>query len=978
MEKKTYIKPDLRVIQHETEEPCLAAISILQKISHKKKNGSSSITVDDYEDGGEDELYFGTNSSNNTNKLSDNFWMIVAFILTLFLPSSCTNDSSITSDESGGIHFRINMSRYWANNALPVKKAQGESQDAAPQYGRNLKMTSSNGTIAYLCETNTNGIERDLEKNIQLLNGKSNDTHRSAALNPKRAQKVTSASGMSNDGFSTFCYYGTNNELYYSNVQSDKEGILAQDKEWPINQPLRFYAIHPYDGTAARFGGNASGITYNYTLPTNVENQQDLLYASSDVLAYREDCIAPLNFRHALAAIEFSLGSEPNFGVNITSLAIKNVNTQGTLTLPSTATSGESPAAATWSNLGTTGNISLTGLNVETDGHPNMAITTGNKTFMALPCSDLSGVVIEIGFSDGTTMNTTLTSGEWRAGYTYTYKLSKQEETFTYTLQTYGNYTNSGWGALLYNENETWNVCAVKSYKTSNQTGIQSAVPWEVAEYEYSNDAGATWTSTGTIYPSWLADFPNEESGSTSWQAFYPEVIPDELTTESTSARDLIIQNGTQRTNYDLSTHDIKGNTIARSTANCYIVSGPGTYKFPLVYGNAITNGATNTESYHPTLSGTADFARLQDFLNYNGTAITNPWIKTDGTPTSAKLIWADSPSLYKLLNDNVSIDGDYLCFDASVDTLLRAGNAILAACDASGNVMWSWHIWFAPDNVLDEIPVLNAKENTTFTFSTEPIGYRTGNTFGTSYSEERIIRVRVVQKEGNAGDIKQGYIYIGQEPYTQNIPSQYSTFQWGRKDAFPGSNFYWPSTGYNYNGSGPVDYATSIKNPGIKYTNSSANWTTTVYGNAWTGQGFKAVFANDLVSYGDLVVNKTVYDPSPAGFKVPHHTGIIAVTYDTNTNNYNVNPSGHSNISGSWNSGFSFYTNPNTKNATIFFPALGKWDSSFSTSESFYWSANPYGSGTAGILKVTQTQLFGYNTAKNHTCGHAVFPVKE
>ena len=43
----------------------------------------------------------------------------------------------------------------------------------------------------------------------------------------------------------------------------------------------------------------------------------------------------------------------------------------------------------------------------------------------------------------------------------------------------------------------------------------------------------------------------------------------------------------------DLSLMDIYGKTITRSTANCYVVSKPGFYKIPMVYGNAIKNGAT-------------------------------------------------------------------------------------------------------------------------------------------------------------------------------------------------------------------------------------------------------------------------------------------------------------------------------------------------------------------------------------------------
>ena len=42
----------------------------------------------------------------------------------------------------------------------------------------------------------------------------------------------------------------------------------------------------------------------------------------------------------------------------------------------------------------------------------------------------------------------------------------------------------------------------------------------------------------------------------------------------------------------DLSYRDIQGKeTKLQETANCYIISSPGDYCFPLVYGNSISDG---------------------------------------------------------------------------------------------------------------------------------------------------------------------------------------------------------------------------------------------------------------------------------------------------------------------------------------------------------------------------------------------------
>ena len=50
-------------------------------------------------------------------------------------------------------------------------------------------------------------------------------------------------------------------------------------------------------------------------------------------------------------------------------------------------------------------------------------------------------------------------------------------------------------------------------------------------------------------------------------------------------------QRGSAATPFDLST---QGDTRPRTTANSYLITAPGFYRIPLVYCNAIENGATN------------------------------------------------------------------------------------------------------------------------------------------------------------------------------------------------------------------------------------------------------------------------------------------------------------------------------------------------------------------------------------------------
>ena len=73
----------------------------------------------------------------------------------------------------------------------------------------------------------------------------------------------------------------------------------------------------------------------------------------------------------------------------------------------------------------------------------------------------------------------------------------------------------------------------------------------------------------------------------------------------------------------DLSMVDNAGNERqSQWTANCYMVHTAGKYRLPLVYGNAIKNGAANTSAY----TGTTNYLCTQTFPNHEGNAINAPW----------------------------------------------------------------------------------------------------------------------------------------------------------------------------------------------------------------------------------------------------------------------------------------------------------------------------------------------------------------
>ncbi|MGM9768642.1 MAG: hypothetical protein ACI3Z0_09305 [Candidatus Cryptobacteroides sp.] len=93
----------------------------------------------------------------------------------------------------------------------------------------------------------------------------------------------------------------------------------------------------------------------------------------------------------------------------------------------------------------------------------------------------------------------------------------------------------------------------------------------------------------------------------------------------------------------------------ATESANCYIIASEGKYRFKTVKGNSTTSVG-----------------------NVSSCEVLWETFGTSTTPQSGDLI------PYAAYND------EYISFAASSSK----GNAVIAAKDASGNILWSWHIW--------------------------------------------------------------------------------------------------------------------------------------------------------------------------------------------------------------------------------------------------------------------------------------------
>ena len=296
-------------------------------------------------------------------------------------------------------------------------------------------------------------------------------------------------------------------------------------------------------------------------------------------------------------------------------------------------------------------------------------------------------------------------------------------------------------------------------------------------------------------------------------------------------------------------TGEIQGTSL--EAANSFIISYPGVYSFRTVKGNS-------NESV-------VDVASAEVLWESFG---------TDEQPEVGSLV---SFATYK--------DGT-IAF-ATPDEY-REGNAVIAAKDANGTILWSWHIWFTD----------------------EPQGHVYNNNAGTMMDRN------LGATSATPGDVGAlGLLY-----------------QWGRKDPFLGSSsissgveaqstITWPSAVSSDTSTGTVDYVVSHPTTFVK-SGSSYDWHYSSRDNTlWQSE-------------------KTIYDPCPVGWRVPdgRDEGVWS-TAKGSSSSYNRSYE-------STNEGMNFSGDFGIA-STIWYPASGFRDDNdgalaFAGYIGYYWSVTP------------------------------------
>lgn len=786
-----------------------------------------------------------------------------------------------------------------------------------------------------------------------------------------RSQEVDSSNI---ESFGVFAGYASEAGLssykadYMNNVKVTRSSDWTPTEEylWPGQDALHFNAYSPYLEKTSSEGITGCDVSLgepilNFKVPTKVSDQLDLLYASP-INASSSPCT--LSFLHALTCIRFVTGAELAPCI-IKEISITGSSSSGSLNIET----GEWSNLSEKTNFTISPNLSLSASEGSTFVESDLNITSNDEIFFLIPeiLGEDANISITFDFNgEETILTSSLANQEFPQGKTLTYRISANPEADSLILNITGDFNTVYKGSS--------NKFTVKS--VMNDNGNTEDVSW-IAEFVDEN---------GNVIdqPDWISDFTLSGSGET--QGTLITELQDikfnhmnAITMSLQNTEDINVASG--HNPYNLSS--ASGASTVENTANTYVINSPGTYSLPLVYGNAITNGATNTQSYSPS---THNSRALKVFTNHLNNAITSPYIyeNSDCTPADAILIWEDGLNLVR--NVRLSYNAKELIFDIPKSTI-REGNALLAVQDAKGEIMWSWQIW-----VTDYVPSTGfnslSANNTTYSLASLNLGYISGG--DTFEFPEMSVKVRFTQT--GLPDDKQPLsktITITQSGIACSTSEYNPYYQWGRKDPMMSGDQKFYDASHNEITVFPNENADSyqagknlmqafILHPDTFYTGthendeSSAGWTAYPYVNFWDGT-YNA--ANP----------KTIYDPNVAGYKVPYNEPLIDFTSQNNNNpterytfayvatNTETQKAG-------------FYVTVKSSGEIIFFPALGYRTGTTATTASDgtyanYWLAHAMPTLKSGAIVdflITSTEITAHQTTDPLFHGMCIRGIKE
>lgn len=211
-------------------------------------------------------------------------------------------------------------------------------------------------------------------------------------------------------------------QFYMDDNATNSDGTVwstSQVRYWPgENRTLQFFAWAPVDAAFTATPGSPESTTLEYTVPTTVTDQKDVVVATTEEIAGNANTTQPLTFRHICTAVKFKVGDQMQAGT-IKKITISGVHNSGAYDM----------ASDSW-QLGSNTTAFSIEQDIEMTGNESGSmITDGENTFMMLPQELPAGAKVEIIFHDsqaGTdrTFSASIGGMTWPQGKTVTYSLS--------------------------------------------------------------------------------------------------------------------------------------------------------------------------------------------------------------------------------------------------------------------------------------------------------------------------------------------------------------------------------------------------------------------------------------------------------------------------------------------------------------------------------------------------------------------------
>lgn len=306
----------------------------------------------------------------------------------------------------------------------------------------------------------------------------------------------------------------------------------------------------------------------------------------------------------------------------------------------------------------------------------------------------------------------------------------------------------------------------------------------------------------------------------------------------------------------------------ASQTANCYLISKEGYYKFKAnIRGNGVGSLFPLGGDHDAVISGD-----LSGGVNMTPNHVAPLWWQGD---LSASYLTGTStdPQNYmcvSMQNEGKPDADGYVNF--YVDNFYK-GNVILAAYDAIGNILWTWHIWLTDEPQVvasGKYSLMDRFLGATFAPVITP------GTKGT------------VNNTGTAGNISFA-------DDNQRLSTYGFYYQWGKKDPYPGppgitgtsnsleSSRWWQrndnTNAWNVKNaittSAAATIANTTKNPTAFYLSAGeaagSGWFPDSFADGYVNPALWGYAVKDFNAQGQTFT-KTMHDPCPPGYRTPFH----------------------------------------------------------------------------------------------------------